>query len=363
MENILDQVYFMNSVQDYAITLAIIFGGVLLVKVVRQILKKKLATLENTYVKYFLDLERYAYPVIFLLVIFGGVRWLTLPDRVNIFLRYAFTVGLIFLIIRLMTAAVRTAIGSYLAEQDETGVKLKQVRGIVLVLNAILWGIGLIFLFDNLGFNVTAVLTGLGVGGIAIALAAQTILGDIFNYFVIFFDKPFEVGDFIIVDDKLGTVEYIGLKTTRIRSLQGEQVVFSNSNLTNSRIHNYKRMMERRVLFKLAITYDTGTENLKMIPGMIRSIIEAQNETRFDRAHFASFGEYSLNIEIVYYILSSDYNRFADIQQTINLQIYERFIAQGISFALPSYWISVKNASNGSFHFIRSAEKLDRTGS
>jgi small-conductance mechanosensitive channel len=214
------------------------------------------------------------------------------------------------LLIRLIAAALSNAIRSYLLEHDESGGKLKQIRGIILILNALVWIVGLIFLFDNLGFNVTAVLTGLGVGGIAIALAAQTILGDLFNYFVIFFDRPFELEDFIIVDDKLGTVEYIGLKTTRIRSLQGEQVVFSNTNLTNSRIHNYKRMAERRIVFNLQLVYETSYENLQSIPRIVQDIVEGQRDTRFDRAHFAAFAEYSLT---VYYILSADYNRYMDI--------------------------------------------------
>jgi len=184
------------------------------------------------------------------------------------------------------------------------------------------------------------------VGGIAIALAAQTILGDIFNYFVIFFDRPFEIGDFIIVGDVLGTVEYIGLKTTRIKSLQGEQIIFSNSNLTNSRIHNYKRMNERRVVFKLGVVYDTGTEKLEKIPKLVKSIITDEPQTRFDRAHFVSFGDYSLNIEIVYYMLSADYNQYMDVQQRINLRIYNEFGSNGIEFAFPTYSISLGQSSD-----------------
>lgn len=343
MNDILDREFFLNSIQDYLIAVGIIIAGIFVVRIVRALLRKKLSGFDNIYIKYFLNLQQFVYPLGFLLVIYAGANWLTMPDRASQFLHYAFTVAFIFLIIRLITAAVRTAIQSYLTEQDETGGKLKQVRGIILILNSILWVIGLIFLFDNLGFNVTAVLTGLGVGGIAIALAAQTILGDIFNYFVIFFDRPFELGDFIIVGEVLGTVEYIGLKTTRIKSLQGEQVIFSNSNLTNSQIHNYKRMNERRVLFKLGVVYDTGTEKLAQIPELIKSIINEQNATRFDRAHFASFGDYSLNIEVVYYILNADYNQYMDIQQQINLTIYDEFAKRGIEFAFPTYTITMSH--------------------
>ena len=342
--NLLSQTYFENSIQDYLIALIIVIAGISLIKLLRQILKKKLSSIDNAYIKYFLGMEAYAYPVFLLLVINAALNWLTLPAKVTTFLHYVFTVAFVLLLIRLISAAVRTAIRSYLVEQDETGGKLKQVRGIILILNGILWTIGLIFLFDNLGFNVTAVLTGLGVGGIAIALAAQTILGDLFNYFVIFFDRPFELGDFIVVDDKLGTVEYIGIKTTRIKSLQGEQVVFSNSNLTNSRIHNYKKMLERRVLFKLGIVYDTGRQKLEKIPQMIKSIIEAQDDTRFDRAHFSGFGDFSLTIEVVYYVLSPDYNRYMDIHERINLSIHESFAQNEIEFAFPTYTIAIQNS-------------------
>lgn len=359
--NLLDRTYFENTIQDYLIAVTIVIGGIILIKLLRPILKRKLSSTDNVYIKYFLHIEAYTYPVLLILVIYAALNWLTFPVRATTFLHYVFTVAFVFLLIRLISAAVRTAISSYLVEQDETGGKLKQVRGIILILNAILWTIGLIFLFDNLGFNVTAVLTGLGVGGIAIALAAQTILGDLFNYFVIFFDRPFELGDFIIVDDKLGTVEYIGIKTTRIRSLQGEQIVFSNSNLTNSRIHNYKKMLERRVLFKLGVVYDTERQKLEKIPQLVRSIVEAQEDTRFDRAHFSTFGDFSLTIEVVYYVRSPDYNRYMDIQQRINLSIHESFAQNGIEFAFPTYTIMIQNTdannSNKLNHYVSVTNK------
>lgn len=173
------------------------------------------------------------------------------------------------------------------------------------------------------GQDVTTIVTGLGIGGIAIALAAQNILGDLFNYFVIYFDRPFEVGDFIVIDDKMGTVEFLGIKTTRIRSLSGEQVIIGNSNLTASRIHNFKRLEERRVLFTINLDYRTPSEKLKLVPDLIRVIVVNQKFTRFDRSHFASYGDWSLRFETVYYVLHPDYNKFMDIQQEINFQINE----------------------------------------
>jgi small-conductance mechanosensitive channel len=177
---------------------------------------------------------------------------------------------------------------------------------------------------------------GLGIGGIAVALAIQNILGDLFASLSIALDKPFVIGDFIIVDQLLGTVEHIGLKTTRIRSLSGEQIVFSNADLLNSRIRNYKRMYERRVVFSIGVTYQTPYEKLASIGTTLKEIIESQPDVRFDRAHFREYADSSLNYEVVYYVKSPDYNRYMDIQQAINLEIYRRFQDGGIEFAYPT---------------------------
>jgi small-conductance mechanosensitive channel len=227
-------------------------------------------------------------------------------------------------------------------KEDDTDAKLRQIKGIMVIIKILVWILGIVFLMDNFGYDVTAFVTGLGIGGIAIALAAQNILGDLFNYFVIFFDKPFEVGDFIIIDDKRGTVEAIGIKTSRIRSLTGEELVFANSDLSTSRIHNYKRMARRRVLFTLGVTYQTSLENLRVIPEIIQNIITSQEDTEFDRAHFYKYGDFSLDIEVVYYVLSTEYNKYMDIQQSINLKIFEEFAGRGIEFAYPTQTVFVE---------------------
>jgi small-conductance mechanosensitive channel len=335
--NLLEKILYLNTLQSYLIGAAALLIGILLLKAIQKIIVSRMSRLSSPIIQYLLNIERYAYPLLFALFFIAVFNWYNVTDTVERFSGYVFKVVTIFLGIRLIVAAVRNALYSYLKRQDDTGTKEKQLRGIVLILSGVLWIVGLLFLFDNLGFNVTAILTGLGVGGIAIALAAQTILGDMFNYFVIFFDRPFEVGDFIIVDDKMGVVEYIGIKTTRIKSLSGEQIVFSNSNLTNARLHNYKRMSERRIVFKFGIAYYTGQDKLAQVPAMIRQVVENNEGTRFDRAHFAKFGEYSLDFEVVYYVLDADFNRYMDIQQKINLEIYRKFESAKIEFAFPSY--------------------------
>ncbi len=204
-----------------------------------------------------------------------------------------------------------------------------------------MWVLVLLLVLDNLGVQVTALVAGLGIGGIAIALAAQSVLGDLFASFAIVVDKPFKQGDFIIVGDLMGTVEHVGIKTTRVRSLWGEQLVFSNSDLTSARIRNYGLMEQRRVLFSIGVTYDTPADTVERIPQMIREAVEAQDLTRFDRAHFSAYGDSSLDIEIVYYVLSGDYNRYMDVQQGINLALLRRFADEGIDFAFPTRTLHV----------------------
>lgn len=342
--NFLEKSLYLNSLQSYLVGAAILVVGIIILKAVQKIIVSRLSRIESPVAEYILSIERYAYPLLFALLFIALFHWYNVTVSVEQFSSYVFKVVTIFLAVRLIVAAVRAALYSYLKHQDDTGAKEKQLRGIILILSGVLWIIGLLFLFDNLGFNVTAILTGLGVGGIAIALAAQTILGDMFNYFVIFFDRPFEVGDFIIVDDKMGTVEYIGIKTTRIKSLSGEQIVFSNSNLTNARLHNYKRMNERRIVFKFGVVYNTGKEKLAQIPTMVRHVVQDNQGARFDRAHFAKFGEYSLDFEVVYYVLDADFNRYMDIQQKINLELYATFEDAKIEFAFPTYTVNLLDA-------------------
>ena len=225
-------------------------------------------------------------------------------------------------------------------EDNPGGVAAMDVLSFVVRLA--LWSVVLLLVLDNLGVNVTTLIAGLGVGGIAVALAAQNILGDLFASLSIVLDKPFVVGDFVVVGDCFGTIEKVGIKTTRVRSLSGEQLIFSNNDLLSSRIRNYGRMAERRVLFSIGVTYGTPLVKLEAIPGILREAVEGQSDVRFDRAHFQQYGDFALLFEVVYYVLSRDYNKYMDTQQAINLFIYERFQAQGIEFAYPTQTLYVK---------------------
>ncbi len=221
-------------------------------------------------------------------------------------------------------------------EADEQGGR-EMTRSLLSFLGRmVLWSLVFLLILDNLGLNVSALIASLGIGGIAVALAVQNILGDLFASLSIAIDKPFVIGDFIIVDDLMGTVEHVGLKTSRIRSLGGEQIVFSNNDLLKSRIRNYKRMQQRRVVLAIGVTYDTPKAKLETIPQLMRQAIEAHAKTRFDRAHLKGFGAFSLDFEAVYYVDSADYNLYMDIQQGINLQLIDDFATLGVEFAFPT---------------------------
>ncbi|MCP5269242.1 MAG: mechanosensitive ion channel family protein [Zoogloeaceae bacterium] len=204
------------------------------------------------------------------------------------------------------------------------------------ILRTAMWAVILLMLLDNLGFNVTALVASLGVGGVAVALAVQNILGDLFASLSIALDKPFVIGDFVVIDEHAGTIEHVGLKSTRIRSISGEQIIFANADLLKSRIRNYKRMQERRIMFGFGVTYETPLGKLEEIPQMVQAVFDTLPEVRLDRAHFKNFGPASLDFEVVYYVQNPDYRHYMDQQQAINFGIARALQASGIEFAYPT---------------------------
>ena len=209
------------------------------------------------------------------------------------------------------------------------------VTMVALTFRILLWAVVLLSVLANLGVDITAFVASLGIGGIAIALAVQTLLSDLFASASIGVDKPFTTGNFIVFGDIAGTIEYIGLKTTRIRSLSGEQIICSNTKLLQQTLHNYSRMSERRVAFNLAISFRTPIDKVREVPPLIKQVIEPLNQARFDRAHLSAFADYALKFEVVYYVLSADYNVYMDIQQAINFSLLEELDKRDIKFAMP----------------------------
>lgn len=348
MSDFLDRVYLHNTVQAYLIALGFILLGFILIGFFKRSVLTRIARFTQkteTSIDNFLveSIARFGVPALYITVVYLGLNYLVLSERAGNIIEFATIVAVTILVIRLLSSTILLMLRAYIHRQENGDEKVKQLGGVMLIINVIIWGIGCLTLLDNLGYDVTTVVAGLGIGGIAIALAAQNILGDLFNYFVIFFDRPFEIGDFIIIDQKMGVVDKIGIKTTRLKSLSGEQLVFANSDLTNSRIHNYKQMQQRRVVFKIGVIYQTKYEQVQKIPKLLREIVEEQEPVRFDRAHFSSYGDSSLDFEIVYYVLSSDYTTYMDVQQRINLRIFEEFSRRGIDFAYPTRTLFVVN--------------------
>ncbi len=235
------------------------------------------------------------------------------------------------------SAAARFLLEQYRKDKMESDPGAAGMVGALqFVIMIVLWSLITLLALDNLGINVTALVAGLGVGGIAVALAVQNILGDLFASLAIILDRPFIVGDFIDVDGKVGTVEHIGLKTTRVRSISGEQLIFSNADLLSARVRNFGRMYERRNVFTLGVTYQTPRKALARIPGILREAIEADEAVRFDRSHFSGYGAFSLDFESVYYVKSPDFAAHMDAQERIFLRIHEAFEQDEIEFAYPT---------------------------
>ena len=267
---------------------------------------------------------------------------LSLPTAAEKACNFLFIIALSIQIGIFASLLTRKIIFLYINSQDKAQEYTSALSIVNLTVRVLIWSAVLLMTLDNMGFNITTLVAGLGVGGIAIAMASQQILADLFASLSIILDKPFRMGDFIVIGDLLGTVENIGLKTTRIRSLSGEELILSNNDLLSSRIRNYKTMQERRVVFSLGVEFGTPHKKLKNIPQMIKTVIDSIEKARFDRSHFSSYGNFALNIETVYYILSSDYLTYMDIQQEINLQIFERFEQEGIAFAFPTQKIHIQ---------------------
>lgn len=346
MNELLNQTFLGNPYYNYLIAIGTFLIGLIVTFLFKKILLRRLkkwsaktdTKFDDILVR---EIERTLLPILYFGILYLSIKTLTLSETFTYYLDIVTKVLFVYLLVRLILSIINHLTSSYLKRFDDYEQRQKQLKGIKVLVNLLVWVIALVFLLDNLGVEISAVVAGLGIGGIAVALAAQVILGDLFSYFVIFFDRPFAIGDFIIVDDKLGVVEYVGIKTTRIRALTGEQLVFSNTDLTNSRVHNFKKMERRRVVFKLGVVYQTSYEKLKRIPEIVKEIIEKQSEVTFDRGHFASYGDFSLNFEFVYFIQGSDYNKYMDTQQNINFEVFKRFEEEKIEFAYPTQTIFV----------------------
>lgn len=348
LQDFLAITFFSNRILDYIIFLITIILGIILIRVFKAIILKSIKSwatkTANTVDDFLIQIfEKALIPILYYGIFFLSIRSLTIHPVMQKSVD-VIGIGLVTVLgVRFLVALIEYTIRDHWVKRGDTADE-QSLKGILPAIKVIVWGLGIIFFLDNLGFKISTVIAGLGIGGIAIAMASQAVLGDLFSYFTILFDRPFKAGDFIITGDYMGSIEHIGIKTTRIRSLGGEQLVFSNTDLTTSRLRNYKRMEQRRVVFSLGVTYDTDTARLKEIPGLLREIIKAVDCTIFDRAHFISYGDFSLIFEVVYYVTTGDYAKYRDVQQEINFTIKEEFEKRSIEFAYPTQTLYMNKA-------------------
>lgn len=343
----IDYQLFGNPVRDWTISLGVLVATLALLFVIRRLVRTRLQKLAD-------DGDRVSFKVARHIV--GQTKgWFLMLIAANLALRsinanstFDTVFGRLLVIGMLVQMGLwaTAGLGRFMLlrrqkqlEEDASAVAAMDV--VSFLTRVAVWAIIFLLALDNVGINITALVAGLGVGGIAVALAAQNIISDLFASLSIVLDKPFVLGDFLVIDDLAGNVEKVGLKTTRVRSLSGEQLVFSNNDLLKCRIRNYGRMFERRIAFTIGVVYQTPAEKLEQIPKILEDIMAKQESARFDRAHFQRFGDFSLNFEIVYFVASSDYRLYMDIQQAVNLEIYRRFADAGIEFAYPTQTVFV----------------------
>ncbi|MGA8009897.1 MAG: mechanosensitive ion channel family protein [Thiomonas sp.] len=339
-----------NSLQHWLIALGWLVLVVAVVSIVRPILLSWLTAFSLRTSNRWDDalvnaLQGTRLPLAILIGLYPAVQSLTLPAIAAKWLIGLAAVGLFLQIglwaSRFLDFWIRVSRERAIEHDPETATGLAAMSFIA---RLVLWSLVFLLLLDNLGFNVTTLLAGLGVGGIAVGLALQNILGDLFSSLSIVLDKPFQIGHFVVIDGFSGTVENIGLKTTRIRSISGEIVVFSNTDLTKARLRNYKFMQERRIVFGFGVTYDTPADTMEKIPDMVKAIVDQQPDARFDRAHFKDFGDSSLNFEVVYWMKSSDYTGYMNTQQAINLGLMRECARIGAEFAFPTRTVQLQFA-------------------
>lgn len=285
-----------------------------------------------------------------LVALYASLQFFTIPDLLDKIITGVFLFAIVWQLIEVASCFVRYFVTNFLEKDvDEDGKidpnSANSSNLVTLIARIVMWSLGIIFVLSNMGIEVTSLIAGLGIGGIAVAFALQGVLSDLFASFSLYFDKPFRIGDFIIIGGNSGTVERIGIKTTRLRTLQGEELVVSNTELTTARVQNFKKMQERRVVSTFGITYETPQERIKEVPGIVKRIFESLDGARLDRIHFTSFGDSALIYELVYYVESSDYGKYLDLQQSFNFDLMERFAELEINFAYPTQMIYTKSAN------------------
>ena len=348
MENFLSQSFLGNTALEWIIGFGVAVGVWVAVRIAVRILlnrMKALAAKTETDIDDLVTelLEKTKGLFVALVALYAGARSLQLSVGMDALMTRLFILGFIIQGAYWANGIVNYILGSWAKKKFEPDPTITTALGSVgFLIRLAVWATFGMLALDNLGIDIGPMVAGLGIGGLALGLALQGTLSDLFASFSIVFDRPFTVGDYIQVGSLAGTVEHVGLKTTRVKSLTGEQLVFSNSDLLGSRIQNFQRRAERRCAFTLGVTYDTRPDQLERIPSLIQEIIESHDHTRFDRSFFMTFGDSALNIDTVYYMNVPDFATYGATHHSINIEIFKRFAQEGIEFAYPTQTIHVE---------------------
>jgi len=353
MENFWTYTLWGNTIKDYLISICAftitalilwLFKNVVL-KRLKKVTKRTKSKIDDILVSCLTVIKWPLYLVIALWVAF---KFIVISDKLNQIYNYFVIIVIVYYATRIIQELINYFTTDISNKRKEEGRATDAgiIKLINNILKVILWVVAILIVLENFGFNIKTILAGIGIGGIAIAFALQAILGDILACFSIYFDRPFDIGDYITFNDISGNVKKIGIKSTKIDSLWGEEIIVSNKYLSNNIVKNYKRMQKRRIEFFFGVLYETPIEKLKMIPDIVREVIGEIEICQVDRVHFYKIGDYSFNFDVVYYVLDPDYSKYMEVQQQINFALKERFEKENIVFAYPTQTVYLNNNNN-----------------
>ncbi len=339
-----------NTAYDYFLAAAVFIGLFLLLKIfewviiarLRVLSKRTKTDIDDTVIEVLHDVKP---PIYLLIALYFGIQFITLPEIVQNIVRIFFLVAIVYEVVQAISKLLAYVLHRFMnknSNDDDNKQNQAMIKVITGAVKVFLWLLGLLLILQNLGVNVTSLIASLGIGGLAVALALQSVLSDLVSSVSIYMDKPFEVGDFITAGSDSGTVEKIGLKTTRLQTLRGEELVISNKELTSTRVQNFRKLTKRREAMTLGVLYETASEKLEQIPKIVEDIVNAQELAEFDRCHFSKLNDFSLDFDIVYYVATKEYGEYMDIKQAINLALFKAFAEKQIEFAYPTQKVYVE---------------------
>lgn len=349
-EEILAYSIWGNALKDYLLVAIVFALTVIVFRIVKYEVVKRLRQLADKTKVDFDDLlikivDKVGWPFYVFFAVYFSLQLIQLPETLNLFFSYSVPVVAVFIVVKSLQQVADYGLHK-VAKEKELENETSLVNVLSRILKGALWALAFVYILSLWGQDITSLVASFGVIGLVLAFGLQHILSDIFASFSIFFDKPFDVGDFITVGDNLGVVKNVGIKSTRIQSLWGQEVVIPNKELTSAQINNYKKMERRRVQFGFGVVYDTSSEKLENILEITKAIVNNIELAELDRVHFKEYGDFSLNFEVVYYVNTPDYNKYMDIQQEINLSLKKRFEKDNIEFAFPTQTVIVNKQNN-----------------